>query len=105
MLRVVVAVLVTLAAFAVLVAWRAARHEARAEASHPPIGQFVQVGETRVHATVMGDGPDLVLIHGASGNLRDMTFSLAPRLAEHYRVITLDRPGLGELCGHFDGPV
>ena len=42
-----------------------------------------------------GDAPDLVLIHGASGNTRDMTFSLAPRLAEDYRVIVLDRPGLG----------
>ncbi|QBF31717.1 alpha/beta hydrolase [Thalassococcus sp. S3] len=43
----------------------------------------------------MGDGPDLVLIHGSSGNTRDMTFSLAPKLAERYRVIVFDRPGLG----------
>lgn len=43
----------------------------------------------------MGKGPDLVLIHGTGGNTRDMTFSLAPRLASNYRVIVLDRPGLG----------
>lgn len=81
--------------FAGLTLWKAARHEARAEASHPPGGQFVEVDGHRVHARVMGTGPDVVLIHGASGNLRDFTFSLAPKLAERYRVIALDRPGLG----------
>jgi pimeloyl-ACP methyl ester carboxylesterase len=43
----------------------------------------------------MGDGPDLVLIHGASGNTRDWSFALAPELARNYRVILFDRPGLG----------
>lgn len=74
-------------------------HEARAEADFPPEGQFVEVDGHRVHAVVMGpqtaDAPDLVLIHGASGNTRDMTFDLAPRLARDFRVIVLDRPGLG----------
>ncbi len=74
-------------------------HEARAEAAFPPEGQFVEVDGHRVHAVVMGPDtenvPDLVLIHGASGNTRDMTFDLAPRLAVHYRVIVVDRPGLG----------
>lgn len=75
--------------------WRAQRHEARAEATHPPEGRLLDVNGYRVHAVVMGEGPDLVLIHGASGNTRDMTFSLAPALAERYRVIVIDRPGLG----------
>ncbi len=74
---------------------RAAQREAQAEAEFPPEGQILDVGGTKVHAVVMGQGPDLVLIHGASGNTRDMTFSLAPRLAETYRVIVFDRPGLG----------
>ena len=74
---------------------RARQHEARAEAAFPPQGQFVQVGGHRVHALTMGEGPDVVLIHGASGNIRDMTHSLAPRLARHYRVTIFDRPGLG----------
>ncbi|MAC82381.1 MAG: alpha/beta hydrolase [Rhodobacteraceae bacterium] len=77
------------------VLWRAARNEARAEAQWPPEGQFIEVDGLQVHAVVMGQGPDLVLIHGTGGNSRDMTLSLAPRLADRYRVIVFDRPGLG----------
>ncbi len=72
-----------------------ARREARAEATYPPGGAFVTVAGHRVHYVVRGRGPDLVLIHGASGNLRDFTFDLVGRLAPHYRVIVFDRPGLG----------
>ncbi|MFB9150521.1 alpha/beta fold hydrolase [Roseovarius ramblicola] len=89
--------LLTAAALAALTLWKARVHEARAEAEWPPQGQFVTVEGTRVHAVVMGpgDAPDLVLIHGASGNTRDMTFDLAPALAGAFRVIVFDRPGLG----------
>ncbi len=75
--------------------YRAQQHERRAEAAHPPEGRILQVNGSRVHAVVMGDGPDLVLIHGSSGNTRDMTFDFAGRLAQNYRVIVFDRPGLG----------
>jgi pimeloyl-ACP methyl ester carboxylesterase len=84
-----------LALFWALVLMRARSQEEQAEARFPAQGQLLQVGDAQVHAVVMGNGPDLVLIHGASGNTRDMTFSLAPRLAERYRVFVLDRPGLG----------
>jgi pimeloyl-ACP methyl ester carboxylesterase len=77
------------------VAWRAAARERAAEAAFPPLGQFVTVEGLKVHAVVMGEGPDLVLLHGLSANARDFTFSLAPRLARSYRVIVFDRPGLG----------
>ncbi len=73
----------------------AARNEARAEAAFPPEGQLLDVHGITIHAVTMGDGPDVVLIHGSSGNTRDMTFALAPILAESYRVIVFDRPGLG----------
>jgi pimeloyl-ACP methyl ester carboxylesterase len=56
---------------------------------------LLQVDGHTVHAYVTGSGPDLVLIHGASGNLRDFTFSLTAALAPSYRVIAFDRPGLG----------
>ncbi len=74
---------------------RADRREARALAQFPPSGQIIEVEGRKVHAVVSGQGPDLVLIHGASGNLRDMTFELMGRLDDRYRVIALDRPGLG----------
>ena len=49
----------------------AARRERAAEAAAGPLGQFVTVDGIRVHALIRGAGPDLVLLHGASGNLRD----------------------------------
>lgn len=78
-----------------LVRLRARRKEAQANADWPPEGQMLDVGGVLVHAVVMGEGPDLVLIHGTAGNWRDMTLTLAPMLATRYRVIVFDRPGLG----------
>jgi pimeloyl-ACP methyl ester carboxylesterase len=80
---------------AVLVGRRVAVRTAVAEAAYPPTGQILQVNGRAVHADVSGSGADVVLIHGASGNTRDFTFDLAQRLASRYRVIALDRPGLG----------
>ena len=77
------------------VQWRLSAREAAAEAAHPPSGQFVTTGAGRVHLHVAGSGPDLVLIHGANGNLREFTFALVDRLSDRYRVIAVDRPGLG----------
>ncbi|WP_376873269.1 alpha/beta fold hydrolase [Albirhodobacter sp. R86504] len=74
---------------------RAAWRETAAEAAYPPTGQFVDVAGKKVHMEIAGSGPDLVLIHGASGSLRDMTFRLTPLLTDHYRVFTVDRPGFG----------
>ena len=63
--------------------------------AYPPIGQFVSVGDLRVHYWDRGEGVPVVLVHGASGNLRDWTFDIAERLARDYRVIVFDRPGFG----------
>jgi len=97
--KLLLALLIGLGGFAALTLWLARQHEARAEAAYPPQGRLIDVDGQRVHAVVMGPeagtAPDLVLIHGVSGNIRDMTFDLAPALAHHYRVIVLDRPGLG----------
>lgn len=86
---------VLIAAFIALIQWRAAAREAQAEAMTPPVGQILDVNGVPVHALVMGQGPDLVLLHGASGNLKDFTLGFADRLTDRYRVILLDRPGLG----------
>jgi len=71
------------------------RREVQADNAYPAFGSLLEVNGTRVHAVVMGQGPDLVLIHGSSGNVRDFTTSIAPELSKSYRVIMFDRPGLG----------
>jgi pimeloyl-ACP methyl ester carboxylesterase len=82
-------------AAALATARRAARRETAAEAAYPAAGMRVEVGGLSVHAEVAGSGPDLVLIHGANGCTRDFTFALVDRLRDRYRVVALDRPGLG----------
>ncbi|ABA79180.2 alpha/beta fold hydrolase [Rhodobacter sphaeroides] len=77
------------------VSQRAADREAVAETSYPPTGQLLTVEGHTVHAHVEGHGPDLILIHGASGSTRDFTFSFVERMKGRYRVIAFDRPGLG----------
>lgn len=78
-----------------MVQWRASEREAKAERNFPAEGKMLSVNGVDVHAVVMGTGPDLVLIHGASGNTRDMTFGFAQALAADFRVIIFDRPALG----------
>jgi pimeloyl-ACP methyl ester carboxylesterase len=94
-MKVVIVLIGLLALFWAVTLWKASRHEARAVAEYPPLGQFVTVNGTRLHLLQEGEGPDLVLIHGASGNMRDFTFDLVPRLTDRYRVTVVDRPGLG----------
>lgn len=77
------------------VSWRASAREAQAVVDAPPEGLFVEVGGRRVHYVQRGEGPDLILLHGASGNLRDMTFDLMGLLTDRYRVTAFDRPGQG----------
>lgn len=74
---------------------RAGRAEREAETRWPPVGQFVEARGLRIHYVQKGTGPDVVLLHGASGNLRDFTFNLVDLLARDYRVTAFDRPGLG----------
>ncbi|MBL9048625.1 MAG: alpha/beta hydrolase [Tabrizicola sp.] len=75
--------------------WRASAREAQAETDFPPTGAFVTVDGLELHYEMVGTGPDLVMIHGASGSLRDLTFALRDQLADRYRVTVVDRPGLG----------
>lgn len=82
--------------YSVWTAWRIA-------ALYPPSGEFVDLdGEfegLRLHYVSRGKTREgvapVVLIHGASGNLRDMEESLVPVLAAETRVVAFDRPGHG----------
>lgn len=93
--KLAVSLLIAALALVVVTVWRASSREAAAEAAYPPTGQFVTVDGKRLHYEMQGSGPDLVMIHGASGSLRDLTFALRDRLTDRYRVTVVDRPGLG----------
>ena len=67
----------------------------RTEQAYPPVGQFVAVTGGKVHYVREGTGPELILLHGAGGNLRDSTFDLFDMLKGRYTVTAFDRPGLG----------
>jgi len=90
---IILAVLIALGTAATL--WRAEARSRAIEARYPPQGQLIEVNGRMVHAHQMGSGPDVVLIHGAGGTTRDMALTLAPMLAERYRVTMFDRPGHG----------
>ncbi|MEL6958022.1 MAG: alpha/beta hydrolase [Pseudomonadota bacterium] len=74
---------------------QAASRVSSAEREYPPEGVLIDVDGRQVHAVVRGDGPAVVLLHGAGGNTREWTFSLVERLSMRYRVIAFDRPGMG----------
>ena len=62
---------------------------------HPPDGRFMEVGKARIRYNDNGEGTAIVCLHRASSNARDMEASIAPLLAGNFRVVTVDRPGLG----------
>lgn len=67
----------------------------RAERDYPPLGQYVEVEGLRLHYLSTGEGPTIVLLHGASATLRDFHASIYDPLARNHRIIALDRPGYG----------
>jgi len=65
------------------------------EQAYPPVGNFVTVDGVRLHYKRAGEGAPLVLIHGASGNLRDWDFGAHAAFAKTHDTIAFDRPGFG----------
>jgi pimeloyl-ACP methyl ester carboxylesterase len=74
------------------------------ERSYPPQGQTVAVTGASLNVVELGPkdfgksdigGPPILLIHGASSNLEAMRKPLGEMLAQHHRVIMIDRPGHG----------
>lgn len=57
---------------------------------------MVDVNGQPVHVIKAGgEGPAVLMIHGASANAREFTFTLAPRLEGDHRIFMADRPGHG----------
>ncbi|HYD29952.1 MAG TPA: alpha/beta hydrolase [Azospirillaceae bacterium] len=71
------------------------RRSASARAAYPPRGRFVDVEGGRIHAIDDGEGPPVVLIHGAGVDHSDMAMTLLGPLKRRYRVLAVDRPGIG----------
>lgn len=83
----------TIIALIAALIWR--RAPMRINRRFPPIGQFITVNGSKVHYRQTGAGPDVILLHGASGNLREWEFGLRAALKGSYRVTAFDRPGHG----------
>ena len=54
----------------------------------------------RLHYQQLGEGPDLVMVHGLTGNLAVWHLRIVPELTDRYRVLTYDLRG----HGHSDAP-
>jgi len=67
------------------------------ERRHPRLGRMVEVAGEAVHVVERGrgDGPALLLIHGASGTAREPLEALGDALEGRYRLLSVDRPGHG----------
>lgn len=61
----------------------------------PRAGEHLGIPGARLHFTRDGDGPLVVLVHGANGTTHDFPPELIHDLARDHTVIALDRPGHG----------
>ena len=86
-------------AFIVLLAGVSGVANWQAEKKAPMLGSLIEVDGVPVHVLDLGTGNDMkapvVLIHGASANLRDMKIALGDALATDRRVVMVDRSGRG----------
>ena len=60
----------------------------------PPAGQFIEIDNARIRYVEDGDGPAVLILHGASSNAEDMRLALGDHMSG-FRAIYVDRPGLG----------
>jgi pimeloyl-ACP methyl ester carboxylesterase len=91
-------VLIVIAAIAAIL-WACSRAAVLfIERAWPRIGADLRINGLDVHAIDVPAGPvapALVLIHGASGNVRDPLAALQASLGGRHRLIAVDRPGNG----------
>ena len=85
------ALLVVLGAFAIATRILLRRGARRA----PRLGELLTVDGVPLHYVERGSGPPVVFLHGAKGSVYDVLLSVGPQLAERYRLVAFDRPGLG----------
>ncbi|MET0342181.1 MAG: alpha/beta hydrolase [Polyangiales bacterium] len=70
------------------------KHKASEAPRDSDASRFMVIGGTRIHYTVAGRGPSLLLLHGVLGSLQSWD-GWVEALAPHYRIIRIDLPGYG----------
>jgi pimeloyl-ACP methyl ester carboxylesterase len=65
-----------------------------AMAGEPPKATFVEIDGARVRYEDTGEGPPVVLVHGFASSLENW-ITVAPTLAKHHRVLSMDLKGFG----------
>jgi pimeloyl-ACP methyl ester carboxylesterase len=60
-----------------------------------PAFEWLDVDGERIHYRSMGEGPPIVLVHGLGGQMKNFDYLPLQQLAEHHRVVLVDRPGSG----------
>lgn len=75
----------------------ASRYTSKVEKDVPPLGRLVSANDTDVHVIERGDkaSPPVLMIHGASANAREFSWTLSPLLEADTHVLMADRPGHG----------
>jgi len=85
--------------FVLSLIWLTLRTARSVEQRIPPIGDFVDLPEARLHVLdrgVAGEAiPPVLMLHGLGGQLHHFAYHLVDAIAKHTRVVTLDRPGSG----------
>ncbi|MEZ6000141.1 alpha/beta fold hydrolase [Hyphomonas sp.] len=87
---------ITLAGLGAAVGLSSGAYTSRIHKAHPASGRRIEVGGYGMHVLEAGKaGPPILMIHGASANAREFTWTLAPKLDQDFRVLMADRPGHG----------
>jgi pimeloyl-ACP methyl ester carboxylesterase len=84
-------VLMSLIVIGVINTWRSTQ---RIQARWPLLGRLVVAQGVAAHVVEVGDGPEVLMVHGAASNARELLAALDGRL-DGVRLIAPDRPGLG----------
>lgn len=97
LLSIFVALVALVALWLLVMAGQTAKLARKAERLVPPPETFVKISTGRVAYTDDGpkDAQTVLMVHGLGGQMRSLTLPLVPLLAEEFRVIAIDRPGMG----------
>lgn len=74
----------------------------KVRAINPMQGKTVTISTGQLHYVERGAGPSILLIHGLGGQQGNFDLGMIDALAKDYRVVAMDRPGMGYSERHED---